>query len=310
MPPRSPGGTSGARREPSSYPRNSFGQIGRRLAFSLSAGAAETWYVGLTKGMPDHMPTCFVIQPFDGGPFDKRYEDIFVPAIETAGLDPYRVDRDPSVTIPIDEIENGIRKADACLADISLPNPNVWFELGFAIAAGKPVVLVCAHQPGHRFPFDIQHRSVIAYQTESARDFAELQSKISARLQAVMNKEDRLEQLAETKVVADVGGLNQFEIVALVTVAENAEGPTGHVSNWSIRHDMERAGYTKLAATLSLTTLLRKNMLLSGRETDQDGNEFATYRVSDAGLQWLLDNQERLVLTKKQQVDDSNDIPF
>ena len=24
------------------------------------------------------MPTCFVIQPFDGGPFDKRYEDVFV----------------------------------------------------------------------------------------------------------------------------------------------------------------------------------------------------------------------------------------
>ncbi len=256
------------------------------------------------------MPTCFVIQPFDGGPFDKRYEDVFVPAIEAAGLEPYRVDRDPSVTIPIDEIEAGIRRADACLADISLSNPNVWFELGFAIAAGKPVVLVCSHQPDHRFPFDIQHRSVITYQTDSARDFAELQSKISARLRAVMNKESRLEQLADSNVVADVEGLNPFEIVALVTVAENVQDPDDPVSNWSIRHDMERAGYTKLAATLSLTTLLQKKFLLSGRDSDQNGNEFTTYRLSDIGMQWLLANQERLVLTKKRRTESSDDISF
>ena len=42
------------------------------------------------------MGRCFVIQPFDGGKFDKRYEDVFVPAIQAVGLEPYRVDRDPS----------------------------------------------------------------------------------------------------------------------------------------------------------------------------------------------------------------------
>lgn len=41
------------------------------------------------------MSTCFVIQPFDGGPFDKRYDDVIAPAIVAAGLEPYRVDRDP-----------------------------------------------------------------------------------------------------------------------------------------------------------------------------------------------------------------------
>lgn len=256
------------------------------------------------------MPTCFVIQPFDGGPFDKRYEDVFVPAIEAAGLEPYRVDRDPAVMIPIDEIEVGIRKADACLADISLSNPNVWFELGFAIAAEKQVILVCSHEPNRRFPFDVQHRTVITYRTDSARDFADLQAQITARLSAAMNKEDRLERLAESSLVADVEGLNQFEIAALVTVAENAQEPEDYVSSWSIRQDMERAGYTKLAATLSLTTLLRKRLLLSGRDSDQNGNEFSTYRVSDTGMDWLLANQDRLILTRKRTSDGSDDIPF
>ncbi len=71
------------------------------------------------------MTKCFVIQPFDKGPFDKRYDDVLTPAIERAGLQPYRVDRDPSVTIPIEGIETGIRESEACLADITTDNPNV-----------------------------------------------------------------------------------------------------------------------------------------------------------------------------------------
>lgn len=33
------------------------------------------------------------MQPFDKGVYDKRYEDVFAPAITAAGIDPYRVDR-------------------------------------------------------------------------------------------------------------------------------------------------------------------------------------------------------------------------
>lgn len=92
------------------------------------------------------MGTCFVIQPFDKGVFDKRYDDIVKPAITDAGLEPYRVDRDPSSNIVIDDIQNGIINAEVCLAEITTDNPNVWFELGFAIASGKEVVLVCSSE--------------------------------------------------------------------------------------------------------------------------------------------------------------------
>jgi hypothetical protein len=41
------------------------------------------------------MPRCFVIQPFDdGGPYDKRYKDVLLPAIKDADLEPYRIDED------------------------------------------------------------------------------------------------------------------------------------------------------------------------------------------------------------------------
>lgn len=109
------------------------------------------------------MPICFVIQPFDGGKFDKRFDDVYKPAIEAAGLDAYRVDRDPSVDIPIDAIEEGIKNESICLADITSDNPNVWYELGFAYATGRPVIMVCSDERSdRRYPFDIQHRSIIS----------------------------------------------------------------------------------------------------------------------------------------------------
>lgn len=129
------------------------------------------------------MGKCFVIQPFDRGKFDKRYEDVFAPAIRAAELEPYRVDRDPRVSIPIEEIESGIASSQACLADIFTDNPNVWFELGFAIASQREVVLVCSDERASHFPFDIQHRTVITYSTESSSDFDTLRKRITARPQ-------------------------------------------------------------------------------------------------------------------------------
>ncbi len=260
------------------------------------------------------MATCFVIQPFDGGPFDKRYADVFVPAITAAGLEPYRVDQDPAAAIPIEQIEDGIRRADACLADISEPNPNVWFELGYAIAAGKPVVLVCSFKPDRRFPFDVQHRTVITYKTDSVSDFDDLKDKIAARLKAALLKESKLEKLAESSVVANVEGLNPIEIVALATVAENVDDPEATVSTWSIRQDMEKSGYTRIATTLGLASLLKKEMVLSERRQDQNGEDYAVYSVTSRGLQWLFANQERLVLRREKRSEVSpltdDDIPF
>ena len=136
------------------------------------------------------MGTCFVIQPFDQGIFDKRYEDVYRPGIEAAGLEAYRVDQDPTVSIPIDDVEERIRGAAAVLADITTDNPNVWFELGYAVACHREVVLVCSKERPTPFPFDVQHRSIIRYGTDSASDFAELAQRITERLRAIRAKQE------------------------------------------------------------------------------------------------------------------------
>jgi hypothetical protein len=256
------------------------------------------------------MATCFVIQPFDGGAFDKRYEDVFEPAIRGVGLEPYRVDRDPSVSIPIEQIESGIRSATVCLADITTDNPNVWFELGFAIASRKDVVMVCSDDRKTKFPFDVQHRTIIKYSTESLRDFRQLQDRISERLTALLKMSASISSVAVSPL-EDVEGLSQHEIVALVAIAGNLEHPSDGVSTYIIRQDAGRAGYTSVAITIALAGLLKKSLIVSALESDYNGEEYTVNKLTDSGMQWLIANQDKLVLRREPQdrsIED--DIPF
>ena len=248
-----------------------------------------------------------MIQPFDKGAFDKRYEDLLAPAIQDADLEPYRVDRDPGVSIPIDQIEAGIRAADVCLADITTDNPNVWFELGFAIASQKEVVLICAADRRERFPFDVQHRNVITYSTDSSSDFDELRRRITSRLKAIQAKEVRLGAVAAMSPIASVEGLTQHEMVALVAVAQNLDKPDGIVSTYLIRQDMGKAGFTRVAVTLALAALLKKQFLEAHEAYDEQSDRpYTVYSLTEKGMSWLLTNQDRLILTEHR----DDDIPF
>jgi hypothetical protein len=243
------------------------------------------------------MATCFVIQPFDRGPFDKRYADVHKPAIEAAGLVPYRVDQDPNASIPIDTIEQEIRNAAMCLADITLNNPNVWFELGYALACGKEVVLVCAkRERSEKYPFDVQHRHVIEYDTESPSDFEKLRAAITGRVQAGLKKAETLGQLASSPV-KETHGLRPHEIACLTVVLAAAPAPEDYASEGWIQRDMEAAGFNRVAIGLALRTLVQKGMLDPKKLIDHDAQEeYQAYGITDRGAEWLIANQDGLEL--------------
>ncbi len=253
------------------------------------------------------MARCFVMQPFDGDVFDKRFEDVFSPAIQQTGLEPYRVDRDPGVSVPIDDIESGIRASELCFAEITTDNPNVWFELGFAIAVPKEVVLVCSEERKTRFPFDVQHRSIIQYKTGAPQDFRLLQDKITVRIRAVLKKQEEIGKVSTLSPIEDTEGLSQHEIVALVTVMQNSFISSGPVSAWIVKNDMNSAGFTDIAVSLAMKSLGAKNMIKVQETTDEQGYPYNGYIVTPKGENWLLENQNRLVLKRKSK---GEDIPF
>lgn len=258
------------------------------------------------------METCFVIQPFDAGRYDKLYRDVYKPAIEAAGYQSYRVDQDPTVSIPIDSIENGIKSAVVCLADITEDNPNVWYELGFALASNRPVVMICAeNRPGKKFPFDIQHRSIIVYKSDSPSDFEALKEAITARTKAIVKRDEALQLMSESEPVQPVAGLSSPEIMLLALLA----GGFTHnstTSAWALKNDAERAGLTGVGVNLAVRRLLAKSYIEEVTEYDEHNNEpYPAYRLRDRAWEWVEANEERLVLHRSNKPEfGSSEPPF
>ena len=221
------------------------------------------------------------------------------------------MDRDAGADIPVDTLHDDIRKSAACLADITPDNPNVWYELGYAVASDQPVVMICAK--GRKLPFDTHHRNTIFYSLESSRDFDELRSGITDRLKAVLARQAKVQEVV-TSPVKPTEGLKPHEIAVLALLIANRGAPEDDVSEYKIKEDMRRAGYNDVATSIALTNLER-NGYVKSEQLGKYNEWYFGYWLLQPGEDWLLKNQDKLELrrTQPQRVDKGitdDDVPF
>jgi hypothetical protein len=241
------------------------------------------------------MNQCFVIQPFDnGGKYDKRYNDTFEKAIKTAGYNPYRVDKDPATEIPIEDIDDNIRKSAAVLADITEDNPNVWFEVGLAIAYKKKMVLLCSKERKTKYPFDIQHRSIIGYDTDSSSDFDKLGQAITEKLKTYLSEFNSKLTPFNDKEVLSENILSQESMLFLGSMGNDSTGPFGEVNAFTLVQDFNKAGYTQLGFNFAVKSLLDVQFIEVNQRYDINNEPFATYySITKAGFEWMEKNKAR-----------------
>jgi hypothetical protein len=127
---------------------------------------------------------CFVIMPF-GQPFDRYYMNIFVPAITEVGLKPFRADSIFSPSTIMADVWRLTKQAVVVLADVTGRNPNVFYELGLAHAAGKPVVIVT--NSVEDIPFDLKGLRVIEYDKQNEDWGAALKEDITIAIKATLD---------------------------------------------------------------------------------------------------------------------------
>lgn len=258
------------------------------------------------------MENCFVIQPFDNDKFDRRFVDVFEPAIRNAGYVPYRIDKDPSIRIPIDGIEKGIRESAICFAEITLDNPNVWYELGFAFACDKDVIMVCSDErEGKKFPFDIQHRHIITYKTNSKSDYTNLEESISKKIAAFQHKKRTVKSLHDTPI-KETEGLKSHEIALLILIMENSISIDDCYSIYSLKNEMNKSGYTDIATSVGIRTLSKLGMIETFKEIDvyTNGQEYHSCRLTEIGEDWILSNQDQLQFRLSKDLIEEDDLPF
>jgi len=125
---------------------------------------------------------CFVMMPF-GPQFDRYYRNIFVPAINSAGLEAVRGDSIFGPSAIMADIWQLLKRSVVGLADLTGRNPNVFYELGLAHAAGKAVILIASNNDD--IPFDLKGLRAILYDKDDEDWGRKLQSEIERSIARV-----------------------------------------------------------------------------------------------------------------------------
>jgi len=258
--------------------------------------------------MNETQKSCFVIQVFDKGKYDKRYEEVYLKAIEDIDLSAIRADKVLGTKPIIETIEECISSADIVLADISESNENVFLELGYALAKNKPCVIIADKDERSELPFDVRHRPVIFYDTHSPSSFISLRKKISVNLKAQLDKEKRV-ILSNIKTHGDISMEEYENIVIGIILSESHSQPDG-VSTYYVQREFDRFDYSP--STLGVAIEALKNRKLINIVTlidDEWGRDYTAYSLTDEGTRYVLENRSVFV-AKKPAVEEDPDISF
>lgn len=126
----------------------------------------------------------FVVMKFGDDQLDSAYNLAIRPTLEKFGFAVIRIDEVQNSGSITDQILMNIQESGVVLADLTGGRPNCYFEVGYALALDKELILTC--KKGDQVHFDLGHRKVIYWSTE-----LELRDALLPRLTAVAERARR-----------------------------------------------------------------------------------------------------------------------
>jgi hypothetical protein len=250
----------------------------------------------------------FVVSPFgrkevraaqDGEPavevdFDELYDRLLRPALEQAGFEAFRADEEPGASDIRTDMFFELVTADAVVADISILNPNVFYELGVRHGVAPRGVFM-VHAGWSKRPFDIAPDRTFGYDgklfepgqardaqwEEQVRTEAE---RLGARLGAAANVD---EQSVGSPVYSTLPGLRPVDWSGVTTA--RAKYFSGVLDQWRQRVRVARkngqAGDILTLAEDAPTRFHRGRLLF---EASRGLVELGRYRAARSVLEQLL----------------------
>ena len=129
-------------------------------------------------------PRAFVVMQF-AEPYDTFYREVIQKQAEAAGFEVFRIDEKAGPGVIFQDIQREIEQAEIVVAEITPTNPNVFYELGYAHALGKPTILLA--QRGAELPFDIRSFRVVFY-NDTIGGKAEVERNLRNHLEAITGR--------------------------------------------------------------------------------------------------------------------------
>ena len=126
-------------------------------------------------------PNAFVAMWFDAS--QDAANRAIQSAITDSGYLPVRMDEIEHVNRIDDEIIARIRQSKFLVADFTGQRNGVYFEAGFMLGLGRPVIWLCKQSDLGQLHFDTRQYNTIAY-----TDVKQLKTRLQFRIEAIMGK--------------------------------------------------------------------------------------------------------------------------
>jgi hypothetical protein len=129
----------------------------------------------------------FMIMPFHKPALDSFYFDNIKPYLKsTFNIEIYRADDFRDNDIIVQTIYNLIEESEFIIADTTLENKNAFYELGYASAIGKEIIMIQDKSVEQRLFFDRAHIRTIMY---DAADIDAFHFDLSATIKSIRDRQ-------------------------------------------------------------------------------------------------------------------------
>lgn len=148
---------------------------------------ASGQYLMEVKGWEQLQPTagipgkCFVAMSFHKSLKEAYQDGIYLALKEDCKMDPVRMDLVEHNEKICDKMVAEIRTCQFLVADVTLQRPNVYFEGGFAMGLGRPVIWTCREDDRTKVQFDTRQYNHIFWE-----DPHDLRTKLADRIRATI----------------------------------------------------------------------------------------------------------------------------
>lgn len=123
---------------------------------------------------------CFVAMSFEPS-LNAAYQEGIYLAVKDCGFDPIRIDLVHHNEKICDKILAEIRSCQFMVADFTLQRAGVYFEAGFAMGLGRPVIWMCQKDDFENTHFDTRQYNHIVWETPQ-----DLREKLADRIRATI----------------------------------------------------------------------------------------------------------------------------
>ena len=160
-------------------------------------------------------PRAFVVMPFNRKPsadpeieidFNRVFYDLFEPALRQAGYDVVRADSERSAGDIRTDMFFELVTADLVVADVSMLNGNVFYELGIRHGVCPRGIFIVGNESMPKAPFDIAPDRIFSYDAGPFR-YASQQPSPGKNAASTCGLDDAIATLAKT--LKDAGALDR-----------------------------------------------------------------------------------------------------